>query len=78
MTTLTASLHHPPAGACRFRRRPLSPWCLRRPMRCRRLLLNHTAECSGGDQFSMMDVSSPFNHAAPFIPRRSYGPIKSP
>jgi hypothetical protein len=22
MTTVTASLHHPPAGACRFRRRP--------------------------------------------------------
>jgi hypothetical protein len=28
-------------------------------MRCRRLLLNHTLECSGGDQFSMMDGTSP-------------------
>src|SRR5205823_7289295 len=38
---------------------PPLPRCLQRPMRCRRLLLNHTVECSGGDQFSIMDGSPP-------------------
>jgi hypothetical protein len=38
---------------------PLSPQCLRTPMRGRRSLLNHTVECSGGDQFSMTDGTPP-------------------
>jgi hypothetical protein len=69
MTTLTASLQHPPAGTGHPGAAPLLFRSLQGPMQWHQLLPDHVAEYSRSDQFSLKNSLTIRNRAVYPSPR---------
>ena len=69
MTTVTASLQHPPAGTGRPGAAPLLFRPLQGPMQWHQLLPDHVAEYSRSDQFSLKNSLTIRNRAVYPSPR---------